>query len=58
MSVLGLRTGDGLYRFAGEGADAWGMVVATHYLYGVDADRAETTAAWQAWLDRLFPASA
>lgn len=55
--VLGLRTGDGLYRFAGEGADAWGMVMTTHYLYGVDAERAETTAAWQAWLDRLFPAS-
>lgn len=55
--ILGVRTDDGLYRFGGEGADAWGMVIGTHYLYGVEVDRAEATAAWQAWLDRLFPAS-
>lgn len=53
--ILGIRTDNALYRFGGHGADAWGMVNAFHYLYGVDVDRAERTAAWQAWLDRLFP---
>ncbi|MDV6012570.1 SRPBCC domain-containing protein [Haloechinothrix sp. LS1_15] len=53
--LLGIRTDHALYRFGGEGADAWGMVNAFHYFYGVDIDRAAATARWQAWLDRLFP---
>lgn len=55
--VLGIRTDHALYRFIGEGADGLGMVSLTHYFYGVDLDRAERTAAWQAWLDGLFPPS-
>ncbi|HEY6738455.1 MAG TPA: SRPBCC domain-containing protein [Actinopolymorphaceae bacterium] len=55
--VLGIRSDHALYRFVGEGADGFGMVSLTHYIYGVDLDRAERTAAWQAWLDGLFPRS-
>lgn len=56
-AVLGIRTDDGLYRFGGQGAEAWGMVNSFHYRYGTDVDPAEWTARWQAWLDGLFPAS-
>lgn len=53
--VLGVRSDQGLHRFAGEGIDAWGMLSVVHYFYGVEMDRAQATEAWQAWLDRLFP---
>jgi uncharacterized protein YndB with AHSA1/START domain len=56
--VLGIRTDAGFYRFLGGGGDATRMVNVAHYFYGVDVDRARATAAWQGWLDRLFPASA
>ncbi|GAB3400211.1 SRPBCC family protein [Flindersiella endophytica] len=52
---LGIRGADGLYRFAGEGADAWGMVTVSHYLYGTGRTTEEATASWRAWLERLFP---
>jgi uncharacterized protein YndB with AHSA1/START domain len=52
--VLGVRTAHGFYRFLGVGADAHCTVNTAHYFYGVDLDRAERTAIWQAWLDRLF----
>ncbi|HTF46564.1 MAG TPA: SRPBCC domain-containing protein [Pseudonocardia sp.] len=54
--LLGIRTENALYRFGGEGADAWGMVNVCHYLYGTDRERVEETASWRAWLERLFPA--
>ncbi|MQA08596.1 MAG: SRPBCC domain-containing protein [Pseudonocardiaceae bacterium] len=54
--VLGVRTDNALYRFSGRAAYGHGMVQATHYFYGVDMDRAEATAAWQGWLERLFVA--
>lgn len=56
-AVLGVRTDDGLYRFGGQGSGAWGMVNTFHYRYGTDVDAAAWTAAWQRWLDGLFPAS-
>jgi hypothetical protein len=52
---LGIRTGSALYRFGGEGADAWGMVTVCHYLYGSDRTSEEATAVWRAWLEGLFP---
>ena len=57
QGMLGIRSGNGLHRFGGEGADTWGMVNVVHYYYGVHIDRDEATRAWQAWLDRLFPAA-
>jgi len=56
-NMLGIRTEDGLYRFGGEGADAWGMVNSFHYRYGADIDGPEWTQRWQDWLATLFPAS-
>jgi uncharacterized protein YndB with AHSA1/START domain len=52
---LGIRTADGLYRFGGEGADAWGMVTVAHYLYGTGRTSEQATATWRAWLEGLFP---
>ncbi|MGE3285906.1 MAG: SRPBCC domain-containing protein [Pseudonocardia sp.] len=57
---LGVRTADALYRFGAEGGDAGCGVSAYHYLFGADRDDAaekSLTAAWQAWLDGLFPAA-
>jgi uncharacterized protein YndB with AHSA1/START domain len=51
--LLGVLADDGLYRFMGEGADKYGYVTATHYIYR-ELDRTELTAAWQAWLDRVL----
>ncbi|ADD39930.1 SRPBCC family protein [Stackebrandtia nassauensis] len=56
-AVLGVRTEDGLYRFGGQGADAWGMVNAFHYRYGTDVDPAEWTERWQRWINEVFPPS-
>lgn len=55
-AVLGIRTDDGLYRFGGQGSQAWGMVNAFHYRYGSDLDGPEWTQSWQDWLASLFPA--
>ncbi|HEY6739595.1 MAG TPA: SRPBCC domain-containing protein [Actinopolymorphaceae bacterium] len=57
QGVFGIRADHALYRFVGEGADAFGMVSLTHYFYGVDVDLTERTAAWQGWLEGLFPPS-
>jgi hypothetical protein len=51
--ALGVRTGDGLYRFI-RGFD--GTVAVGHHLYA-DTDAREAEQAWQAWLGRLFGAS-
>lgn len=51
---LGVRSEHGLHRFSGEGVSAWGLLNVVHYFYGVRLDRAEATAAWQNWFDRLF----
>jgi uncharacterized protein YndB with AHSA1/START domain len=48
-SFLGVRTGDGLYRFVGRD----GAVGVGHHVFA-DVDQHETERAWQAWLARLF----
>jgi uncharacterized protein YndB with AHSA1/START domain len=48
--ILGVRSGDGLYRFIC-GFD--GSVGVGHHLYADDVDAKEAEGAWQAWLDRL-----
>jgi len=48
-SFLGVRTGDGLYRFVGRG----GVVGVGHHVFA-DVDQQETERAWQDWLTRLF----
>jgi uncharacterized protein YndB with AHSA1/START domain len=52
--ALGVRTEDGLYRFA-RGTDD--MVAVGHHLFAGDADEAEAERAWQAWLGRVFDTS-
>jgi uncharacterized protein YndB with AHSA1/START domain len=49
--TLGVRAGDGLYRFS-RGFN--GMVFAGHHLFAAGLDPDETERAWQAWVDRLF----
>lgn len=51
---LGLRSAHGLHRIGAEGDVGCG-VSAYHYYYGEPVDRDEVTAAWQGWLDGLFP---
>jgi uncharacterized protein YndB with AHSA1/START domain len=51
--TLGVRTGDGLYRF-GRGHE--GTVFLGHHLYTEDADSRKAEGAWQDWLNRLFDA--
>jgi uncharacterized protein YndB with AHSA1/START domain len=53
---LGVRSEHGLHRIGAEGTTGCG-VSAYHYFYGVDVDTAAATAAWQAWLTRLFPSA-
>jgi uncharacterized protein YndB with AHSA1/START domain len=48
-SFLGVRTGDGLYRFVGRG----GAVVVGHHLFA-DVEPKQAEQAWQAWLAALF----
>ena len=48
-SFLGVRTGDGLYRFVGRG----GAVGVGHHVFA-DVDAQEAERAWQVWLTRLF----
>ena len=52
--ALGVRTEDGLYRFA-RGTDD--MVAVGHHLYAGDADEAEAERVWLAWLGRVFDTS-
>jgi hypothetical protein len=52
-SFVGIRTGDGLYRFV-RGFD--GTVAVGHHLFA-DVDAEEAERAWQAWLSRVFDAS-
>ena len=50
---VGLRDSGALYRFFGR--DAFGGTVdAAHHLFEPKADRAEASAAWQAWLNGVF----
>ncbi|MGI5125846.1 SRPBCC family protein [Pseudonocardia sp. CA-107938] len=51
---LGVRSAEALHRIGAEGDDGCG-VSAYHYFYGAPIDRAAVTAAWQGWLDGLFP---
>ena len=50
-SIVGVRTGDALYRFL---YSPQGVVYAGHHLYRPSVDEAAAKAAWQAWLDRTF----
>ncbi|MEU6646114.1 SRPBCC domain-containing protein [Saccharomonospora sp. NPDC046836] len=53
--TLGVRTGDGLYRFFGlDPAGTHGLVHVAIYRYGVPIDRAAATAAWQGWLQSVI----
>jgi hypothetical protein len=52
-AFVGVRTGDGLYRFV-RGYD--GSVAVGHHLFA-DVDAEEAERAWQAWLRRVFEAS-
>ena len=52
--ILGVRSGDGLYRFM-RGSD--GSTAIGHHLFADDLDAKEVELAWRAWLDRLFPAA-
>jgi hypothetical protein len=47
--ALGVRTGDGLYRFFGRG----GTVGVGHHIFA-DVDQQQAERSWQAWLTRLF----
>ncbi len=50
---LGLRSGDGLYRFFGR--DAFGEPVALgHHMFGGHVDEVLEEPAWRGWLERLF----
>ncbi|MFC4942616.1 SRPBCC family protein [Pseudonocardia sp. GCM10023141] len=51
---LGIRSEHGLHRIGAEG-DAGCGVSAYHYFYGEPVDVDALTAAWQGWLERLFP---
>ena len=52
-NFLGVRTGDGLYRFYGR--NAFGMPVGlAHHLFAAGADREKTELAWRTWLDGLY----
>jgi uncharacterized protein YndB with AHSA1/START domain len=51
--VLGVRTDDGLYRFA-RGFD--GSVAVVHHLYADNIDPKQAELAWQTWLSGLFDA--
>ena len=52
--IIGVRGDDGLYRFS-RGPD--GSVFVGHHLFADDLDPEKAERAWQAWLDRVFPAS-
>lgn len=53
-AFLGVRSARGLHRIGAEG-DAGCGVSAYHYFYGEPIDAPAVTAAWQGWLDELFP---
>lgn len=50
---LGLRTGDGLYRFFGRNAFGAPVGIGLH-LFAPDADQAKATQAWTDWLQSAF----
>jgi uncharacterized protein YndB with AHSA1/START domain len=52
-SFLGVRTGDGLYRFIHSGPKRGDVVAIGHHVFA-DVDRQQAEQAWQGWLDRLF----
>ena len=53
-SIIGLRTGDALYRFAF--IPMGGGIYLGHHVYRDDVDVAAVTSAWAAWLDRAVAA--
>lgn len=50
---LGVRGGDGLYRFVHSGDDRGKAVVLGHHLFRGEADARRAERAWQDWLGRL-----
>ncbi|GII51922.1 hypothetical protein Pth03_03110 [Planotetraspora thailandica] len=61
-TFIGVRTGDGLYRFIHSGPKRGDVVVLGHHIFtdGPSPDGEEAQRAWQTWLDGLFgePAAA
>jgi uncharacterized protein YndB with AHSA1/START domain len=53
-TILGVRTGDALYRFIHSGPLRGDVVVLGHHIFSAEADAGETEKAWQSWLNRLF----
>jgi len=51
-TFLGVRTGDGLYRFIHSGADRGNVLVVGHHLFG-GAEGEPAEQAWQSWLNGL-----
>ncbi|MBO2451299.1 SRPBCC domain-containing protein [Actinomadura barringtoniae] len=51
-TFLGVRTGDGLYRFIHSGADRGNVLVLGHHVFG-GAGAESTEQAWQSWLNGL-----
>jgi hypothetical protein len=53
-TFLGVRTGDGLYRFIHSGPLRGDVVVLGHHVFADQADQSELELAWQSWLTQLF----
>ena len=52
-TFLGVRTGDGLYRFIYSGPRRGSVVVLGHHVFAADLDPGALEQAWQAWLAGL-----
>jgi uncharacterized protein YndB with AHSA1/START domain len=50
-SFLGVRSGDGLYRFI---YGFTGVVMVGHHLFAPGADQDQAESAWRSWLERVF----
>ncbi len=53
-TFLGVRTGDGLYRFIHSGPSRGNVLVLGHHVFSDDVDEQTAEAAWNSWLDRLL----
>ncbi|WP_433500424.1 SRPBCC family protein [Sphaerimonospora sp. CA-214678] len=53
-TFLGVRTGDGLYRFIHSGPSRGNALVLGHHIFSDDVDEQTAETAWNSWLDRLL----
>ncbi|MFC0861536.1 SRPBCC domain-containing protein [Sphaerimonospora cavernae] len=53
-SYLGVRTGDGLYRFVHSGPSRRNVLVLGHHIFSDDVDERTAEHAWNSWLDRVL----